>query len=280
MITIHSAEDMQRWALNERSQGHSIGFVPTMGFLHRGHTDLMRAARPRVDRLVASIFVNPAQFNDPSDLDSYPRDEAGDLAQCAEAGCDLVFLPTVEDIYPDGYVTRVEVDRLTDHLCGTTRPGHFDGVSRVVAKLFNLVQPTLSVFGEKDFQQLAVVRRMTRDLNFPVEIMGYPTVREHDGLAMSSRNARLDVGERAQAPEIYRSLQQAKALVEAGERESAVLIAAVRERFATISHQGIDYVEVVGADDLQPLSVLDRPAVLAVAVHFTRSRLIDNIRLG
>jgi len=227
-----------------------------------------------------SIFVNPMQFNNPNDLNSYPIDEEGDLAKIRSVDENaVVFYPPADAIYPPGYSTKVEVEELTNYLCGPTRPGHFTGVATVVAKLFNIVEPDVALFGEKDYQQLAVIRRMTKDLNFSVEIIGVPTYREPDGLAMSSRNARLTDDERTRAVVLSQALFKARNLVAAGEHDAAKLIKMVRDSTDTVPHNGIDYVEIVNANTLQVSTNLSEPAVMALAVQFGASRLIDNVTL-
>jgi pantoate--beta-alanine ligase len=272
---------MQRWALDARDQGHTIAFVPTMGYLHDGHLSLMRIGRARADRLVASVFVNPLQFGEGEDLAVYPRDEDGDLAKCAAEGCNAVFLPQPETMYPPGFQTRLVTGALTTVLCGASRPGHFDGVVSVVLKLFNLVQPHVAVFGSKDFQQLQVIRRMVRDLAVPVEIIGAPIIREQGGLALSSRNAYLSAEERVQALVLNRSLALAERMFVGGERSPDVLMSAVREMIEAQSLADIDYVQLVDAEELRPLhGPIDGPALLALAVRFGRTRLIDNCVLA
>jgi pantoate--beta-alanine ligase len=259
--------------------GRRIAFVPTMGYLHEGHLSLLREGRRRGELLVMSIFVNPTQFGPKEDLSRYPRDEAGDLAKAEACGVDLAFLPTVEAMYPPGAQTFVEVRELGVPLCGRSRPGHFVGVATVVAKLFNLVRPHVALFGQKDYQQLAIIRRMVRDLHFPIEIVGMPIVREPDGLALSSRNAYLSPDERRRALGLSRGLAAARALVERGERQAAAIVAAARgpvEEAAT----RVDYVELVDAETLAGLDRLDRPAVLAIAAFVGATRLIDNGRFG
>lgn len=264
------------WTRQVRGRGESIGFVPTMGFLHEGHLSLMRLARPRVDHLVVSIFVNPTQFAPGEDLDRYPRDTDGDLAKCAALGVDAVFLPTPESMYPGGYQTVVTVPDLTTNLCGRSRPTHFAGVATVVLKLLNLTRPTVAVFGRKDYQQLAVIRRMARDLDLEVEVVGGPIVREDDGIAMSSRNAYLTPEQRAQARRLNQSLTAAEAAVAAGETDPVALIAATQATLSGLSLGEVDYVELVDADSLAPVDSMTAPAVLAVAVRFGGTRLIDN----
>jgi len=248
-----------------------------MGALHAGHISLIEAARRDGTFVVVSIFVNPTQFGPNEDYTRYPRDEAGDLEKCRAAGADLVFIPTAEVMYASDAATTVHVARLTETLCGPCRPGHFDGVATVVTKLFNIVQPDRAYFGQKDAQQLAVIRRMTRDLNFPIEIVGCPTVREPDGLAMSSRNLLLSSDERRRAPALYRALCAARDRILRGERDSQVILAEMHGILATINPTRVDYVSIVDADSLQPVTRIDRPVLIALAVRLGATRLIDNV---
>jgi pantoate--beta-alanine ligase len=269
-----------RTALNvARSHGADIGLVPTMGALHEAHLSLIHTARTVDDVVVVSIFVNPTQFGPDEDLQRYPRDLARDAELCAEAGADLIFWPRVEEMYPQPYSTWVEVKGLTAGLCGRSRPGHFRGVCTVVSKLFNICGPDRAYFGEKDAQQLAVITRMVRDLDFRVQIVPCPTVREADGLAMSSRNARLTPEERAQAPVLYRALSAARERVQGGERETAALESVMRSILAGAPLGEVEYVEIVSADDLAPVVRVAGECLIAVAVRFGDVRLIDNIRV-
>ena len=276
MITIESPAEMAAWSRSARDRGESIAFVPTMGFLHEGHLALMREARERGQHLVTSIFVNPLQFGEGEDLDRYPRDPEGDAAACREARVDVLFSPNRAELYPEGFQTRVQVGRLADGLCGASRPGHFEGVATVVLKLFGLVKPTVAVFGQKDYQQLAVLRAMVRDLDVDVEIISVPTVREADGIAMSSRNAYLDEEQRQQARALVRALDLAELMVREGERGAEEIVSAAADLIQAEPLANIDYVELVDADTLEPMCELERPAVLALAVHFGPTRLIDN----
>jgi len=277
MDLIKDPDSMQAWASAARARGETIAFVPTMGYLHDGHLSLMRIGRAKADRLVASVFVNPLQFGEGDDLDVYPRDEVGDLAKCKAEGCDAVFFPQPDTMYPAGFQTRLVTGGLTTVLCGASRPGHFDGVVTVVLKLFNLVQPHVAIFGSKDFQQLQVIRRMVRDLTVPVEIIGAPIIREEGGLALSSRNVYLAAEERVQALALNRSLNAAAKRFAAGERDPQTLVAGVVGEIAAQPLAEIDYVQLVDAEELTPLyGPVGRAAVLAVAVRFGRTRLIDN----
>lgn len=271
---------MGAWSDQARARGQRIAFVPTMGALHAGHVALLQEGRRRADRLVLSIFVNPTQFGPNEDLDRYPRDLPGDLRQAATAGVDVAFAPDLPAMYPPGHQTTVQVHQLETGMCGASRPGHFVGVATVVCKLFNIVRPHVALFGEKDFQQLAVIRRMVRDLDMPVEVVGWPTVREPDGLAMSSRNKYLSAADRSRALAISQALTAARQRFDdTGERDAATLTAAVRRQLQGAVDR-IDYVELRDAETLAPLTTIAAPAVLAVAVHVGPTRLIDNIRLG
>jgi pantoate--beta-alanine ligase len=262
-----------------RRNGDRIALVPTMGNLHAGHLDLVRRAREQADRTVVSIFVNPLQFGPSEDFGAYPRTLDADRDKLRQAGADLVYAPTVAEVYPDGQErqTRVEVPGISEILCGASRPGHFVGVATVVCKLFNMVQPDLAVFGEKDFQQLLVIRRMTRDLSLPVQIVGAPTVREVDGLAMSSRNGYLNGEERALAPRLYSGLQKAAQSLQRGEAVQRVEADTVRY----LEQAGFrpDYVSVRRADDLEAPGDGDRQLVILAAAHLGPARLIDNLRV-
>lgn len=263
------AEDLRR-------DGRRIAVVPTMGALHDGHVALLRAARGKADVVILTIFVNPTQFGPQEDLSRYPRDEAGDVAKARAAGIDLAFCPDAAAMYPPGSQTFVEVRALQQPLCGASRPGHFAGVATVVTKLFHLTQPHVAVFGEKDYQQLAIIRRMVRDLDLGIEIASVPIVREADGLALSSRNAYLSPAQRRSALSLSAGLAAAQAAFAAGERRAAALVAAARAPIAAAPDTRIDYVELRDADELTPLDEVTRPAVLAIAAFVGTTRLIDN----
>jgi len=280
MKVIKTVAEMSAEATRLRNEGKRISFVPTMGNLHEGHLSLMRMAKPLADVLVVSIFVNPLQFEPGSDFNAYPRTFQEDLEKCEPVGVDIVFAPTESDLYPEGFQTTVEVKELSKGLCGDFRPGHFKGVATVVLKLFNIVRPHVAVFGEKDYQQLCVIRRMVKDLNLDIEIVGHPTVRETDGLAMSSRNQYLSPDERKRAALIYKFLLEAKNLFEHGERRAQRLIATVQNGLARDPRISVEYVSIRDLDTLKPLDTLDRPSVMALAVHIGKTRLIDNIFLG
>jgi pantoate--beta-alanine ligase len=260
-----------------RAGGRSVGFVPTMGFLHEGHVSLMRAARAGTDVVVSSIFVNPLQFAPHEDLDDYPRDLARDAALAAEAGVDLLFVPSVTEMYPQPVQTTVSVAGVSEQLEGTSRPTHFAGVATVVAKLFSIVGPCTAFFGEKDFQQLAVVRRMVADLSMPVDVVGCETIREPDGLARSSRNAYLNAAQRAAAPVVHRALRSGAAAVLAGESDPAEIRALMARIVASEPEGELDYVDVVDAATLTTPTPLAGSLRLLAAARFGRARLIDNL---
>jgi pantoate--beta-alanine ligase len=273
---------MQARADDLRRDGVVIALVPTMGFLHDGHLALLREGRARCDELVLSIFVNPTQFGEGEDLDRYPRDEAGDLDKAQRCGVDTVFAPDAGSMYEPGYQTYVSVRHLSEPLCGARRPGHFDGVASVVTKLLNICKPQVAVFGEKDYQQLAVIRRMVIDLSIDVEVVRYPIVREPDGLALSSRNRYLSDSERASATCLFQGLEAARNLAHTGERDAAKLVTACREVIEREPEARIDYVELRDATTLETVDRLEPGAqvVLALAVFFSDTRLIDNARLS
>lgn len=279
MQTVETIAEVREQVRAWKREGLRVGFVPTMGNLHSGHLALVDAAREHSDRTVASIFVNPTQFGPGEDYESYPRTLKADLAQLEQKGTDLVFAPPVEEMYPGGEpLTWVNVDQLDQHLCGASRPGHFRGVATVVTKLFNIVAPDLAAFGEKDYQQLAIIRRMVRDLCMPVEILGVPTMREADGLAVSSRNGYLSESERSLAPELYRHLQQARDAIQAGERNYSDLGQSVCRSLEELGFT-VDYFEVVNAETLAPAGPDDRRLVIAAAAWLGKPRLIDNLAL-
>lgn len=265
---------VQTEALARRARGERVGFVPTMGFLHRGHTSLFDLARARCDWLVASIYVNPLQFGPGEDLDRYPRDPEGDAEKCRAHGVDLLFMPPA--LYEPDHSTTVSVAALTDGLCGADRPTHFDGVTTVVARLFGLVQPSVAVFGEKDYQQLATIRRMARDLALPIDIVGAPLVRDDDGVALSSRNAYLSADDRARARTLHRALFALQAQVARGVRSAPALLQQAR---GLLDADAVDYLEVRDAADLAPVAVIERPARAFVAARYGGTRLIDNVAL-
>jgi pantoate--beta-alanine ligase len=259
-----------------RRAGKRIGFVPTMGYLHEGHRALMRQARAECGYVVVSIFVNPTQFGPNEDFDRYPRDLERDMALCHSVPVDAIFHPSVTEMYPPGSLTSVQVSGITDTLCGASRPGHFEGVATVVTKLFHIVQPDIAYFGQKDAQQVAVIRRLARDLNMDLEIRPVPTVRESDGLAMSSRNVYLSPAERQGALVLSRSLKLAQERVAAGERDLAALRREMEAAIAAEPLANIDYVSIVDYDTLRPVERLETKALAALAVRFGKTRLIDN----
>ena len=275
---IKSPAEMSAWSEAARARGERIAFVPTMGALHAGHVSLLTAAKKRADLVVLSIFVNPTQFGPNEDLARYPRSLVGDLAKAEGAGTAVAFVPEAKDMYPKGAQTFIEVREVSQGLCGERRPGHFVGVATVVAKLFNIVRPHVALFGEKDFQQLAVIRRMVADLNMSVEIVGQPTVREPDGLAMSSRNAYLTPPDRSRALAISKGLSEARQRYAAGQRNAEALVQAALDIIQP-SVDRIDYVEIRDADTLAPVGNIDRPAVILAAVYVGTTRLIDNLEL-
>jgi len=277
METITDITEMQSRCLEARAAGRKIAFVPTMGFLHEGHLSLLREGRRRAELLVLSVFVNPTQFGQGEDLGSYPRDFDRDRAMAAACDVDLIFYPDAAAIYPHDYATYVSVaGPLTTTLEGACRPGHFRGVTTVVAKLLNIVLPHVALFGRKDFQQLAVIRRMTADLNLPVEIVGMPIVREDDGLAMSSRNVYLSGEERQQAVALVATLRRSVELVRNGESDASTILDAAFERLSVEPDLQIDYVKICHAQTLEDAAVVDRQSVMLLAAKVGKTRLIDN----
>jgi pantoate--beta-alanine ligase len=275
---ITDTAQMQRRAVKERREARCIALVPTMGALHEGHCSLIRIARERSDVVITSVFVNPTQFGEGEDFARYPRDLERDVARAGEAGTDIVFAPSHEAMYPRGYVTAVAVENIAEVLEGAVRPGHFRGVATVVAKLLNLTLPECAVFGQKDAQQVAVIRRMVRDLNFGVEIVVGPTVREADGLAMSSRNVYLTPQQRREAPVLYRSLQEGAAMIRAGERDPEKVRRTVRQAIASGSSSLVQYVSLADEGSLEECRVLSpgERVLLSLAARFGETRLIDN----
>ena len=270
---------MQQLSQDWRQRGDRLVLVPTMGYFHAGHLSLMEYGRTQGDRLVVSIFVNPTQFGPQEDLARYPRDLARDCEMAAGVGVDLIFAPTAAEMYPAGYQTFVEVTEVTRGLCGTSRPTHFRGVATVVLKLFNLVQPHLAVFGEKDYQQLITIKRLVADLNVPVTVVGRPLVREADGLALSSRNVYLTPAERRAALKLSQALFQARELAARGERSRPHLFAAIEPLLQSEPLISLDYLALVDVDTLAEVSVISHQARLAVAAYVGQTRLIDNILL-
>ncbi len=272
-------DEMRSASRAARHDGKRLGFVPTMGALHEGHLSLVRAAKAACDVVVASIFVNPTQFGPNEDLAEYPRSFDRDRELLEKEGVDVLFAPSVEEMYPAGAVTWVTVEELSGKLDGASRPGHFRGVTTVVSKLFHVVEPDVAFFGQKDAAQVAIIRRMVRDLKLPVEIAVCPIVRESDGLAMSSRNTYLDPQQRKQALVLHRSLMHVKKLVDEGERKAAKLIAAAREEFGREPAVRLDYFEIVDAESLDPVEDVSKGGLVAVAAYVGPTRLIDNLVL-
>ncbi len=279
METIAHPRAMQAWADRTRAARRRIGLVPTMGYLHDGHLSLVREAQRRAEQCVVSVFVNPLQFGPNEDLDRYPRDLERDAALLRAAGVDVLYLPSAAAMYPEGFQTQVTVAEVTKGLCGRSRPGHFPGVTTVVTKLFNAVKPHVAVFGEKDYQQLATIRRMVVDLDLDVEIVGGPIVRELDGVAMSSRNKNLNAAERRAAGCLARALVVASESVAAGERNGAAIADKVRSVIGGEPLARVDYVELVDAATLQPVANIAQPTLLAIAAFIGGTRLIDNVVL-
>lgn len=279
MPIARTVRDLRAAVAGWRRAGDRIALVTTMGALHAGHLALVEEARRRGDRAIATIFVNPLQFGANEDLDRYPRQEAADAVALAGIGCDLLFAPPADEMYPAGFATQISIAGITEDLDGAARPGHFDGVATVVAKLLNQVQADVAIFGEKDYQQLLTIRRLARDLDIPTEIVGHPTVREADGLALSSRNVYLSADERARAIELPRAMQAAAGAIRQGQDVEAALLAAT-QRLLGAGFAAVDYVELRDAETLAPLSQLDRPARLLAAARMGGTRLIDNIAVN
>ncbi len=263
-----------------RCEARTIAFVPTMGYLHEGHLSLMRLGREQADILVVSIYVNPAQFAPGEDFEAYPRDMQRDLDLATSVGTDIVFTPDDDMMYAEGFQTYVHPERLGKGLCGISRPIFFRGVATVVTKLFNIVRPDIAIFGEKDYQQLVIIRRLVADFNFGIEIVAGPTVREADGLAMSSRNAYLHDDQRRAALSLSQALQQSQALVNSGERDAGKIIAAATRHITSFDQTTVDYIVIVDPETLEDLTLVDRPARMALAVKVGSTRLIDNMVLG
>ena len=276
MQTIHSPALMQAAVMALRQSRATIGFVPTMGSLHLGHIKLIEEARRRCDVLIVSIFVNPRQFDRQADLQAYPRQLEADEMKCSAVGVDIIFAPSVEQMYPPGFDSSVEVDQLSRGQCGASRPGHFKGMLTVVTKLFNITRPHFAIFGEKDFQQLQLVRRMVLDLCTPIEILAMPVLREPDGLAMSSRNQRLNDDERAQATGLFRAIEAAQKLVERGEKKSSALLAAARAELQARPLLREDYVQIVDPHSLKQVDMIEQQARIMIAANLGQVRLIDN----
>ena len=277
MEVVRDIEGMRDLVERTRAAGRLVGLVPTMGFFHEGHLELMRRARTECGVVVVTLFVNPTQFGPSEDYDAYPRDFERDSALAEAVGVDYLFSPEAGEMYPEGFQTTVSVKELSEVMCGEDRPGHFDGVATVVAKLFNIIPAHRAYFGQKDAQQLLVIRRMARDLNFPIEIIAVPTVREEDGLAMSSRNSYLSPEERLAATVLYRSLEAAASLIESGENSTGVIREEMEQVISTEPLVNLEYVTICDNIYLQPLSELSGEVLLALAARVGRARLIDNI---
>lgn len=280
MEVIETIDAMWKRSEQLRLAGKTIALVPTMGFFHEGHLELMRVGKRISDILVISIFVNPTQFGPAEDYEGYPRDMEGDLAQAKEVGVDLVFSPSAEEMYPDGFQATVSLERVTKHLCGLSRPGHFDGVITVVAKLFNITKPHLAIFGKKDYQQLTVITRMVKDLDMDIRIVGVPTVREPDGLAMSSRNSYLTSEERKSALCLKKSLDLANDMFKQGERDTDTIKAAIENLILGHPHTEIDYVSLCNPATLEDVDKIEGEVLVALAVKVGKARLIDNALIG
>lgn len=276
MDICYTIKDVREHVNAWKREGLTVGFVPTMGYLHEGHKSLMEAARANNDRVVVSVFVNPMQFGPNEDLESYPRDFEKDCALCESVGVDLIFRPEPEEMYADGFCSYVDMNGLTTELCGKSRPIHFRGVQTVVLKLFNIVKPDTAYFGQKDAQQLAVIKRMVKDLNVDTEIVGCPIVREADGLAKSSRNTYLNPDERKAALILSRSLKLGRELIENGETDSKAVIKAITDSINTEPLAKIDYVDVVDFDTITPVDKIGKSVLVAIAVYIGKTRLIDN----
>jgi pantoate--beta-alanine ligase len=276
MDIVHTIDEVRERVSTAKRAEKRVGFVPTMGYLHEGHLSLVKVSRQYSDYQVMSIFVNRIQFNDKTDFESYPVDLERDFALAEEVGIDLMFVPDEGEIYRD-HLTYVDVEKITEHLCGGTRPGHFKGVFTVVSKLFNIVLPDISVFGQKDIQQAIAIEKMTRDLNFPVKIILGQTIREEDGLAMSSRNKHLNPEDRKNAVSIYRSLEKAEKLIQSGEDKRKIILKTMKETIEGGHPSRIDYISLVNYHNLQPIEELSDKSVIAVAAFYGETRLIDNM---
>lgn len=279
MKIVSTIKEVREYVNTWKKEGNTVGFVPTMGYLHEGHMSLVNAAGEN-DKVVVSIFVNPMQFGPNEDLASYPRDLERDAKMCEEHGVDLIFHPTPEEMYEDNFYSYVDMNTLTEELCGLTRPVHFRGVCTVVTKLFNIVLPDKAYFGQKDAQQLAVIKRMVKDLNMPLEIIGCPIVREADGLAKSSRNTYLSEKERKAALVLSRSIFLGKEMAEQGEADAAKIVAAMTEEISKEPLAKIDYVKAVSMDNMQQIKTMEGSVLIAIAVYIGKTRLIDNFMIG
>jgi len=277
MVVVERIQEMKDIVKRLKKEGKSIGFVPTMGYLHEGHLSLVRLSKQQNDITIMSIFVNPIQFGPNEDYERYPRDFERDKTLAGKEGVDYIFYPSVEEMYPEDFKTVVSVKKITEMMCGKSRPGHFDGVATVVLKLFNIVNPDRAYFGQKDAQQLAVIKQMVKDLNLDVEIVPCPIVREQYGLAMSSRNVYLSEEERKSATVLYRALNLAKEMIEKGEKEVSVIKKAMEEMILREKYTKIDYIEFVNSDNFEVISKVEGKVLIALAVFVGKARLIDNI---
>ncbi len=280
MKTIELIREMQKYSDVLRSEGKKIAFVPTMGYFHEGHIELMRQAKRMADCVVVSVYVNPTQFGPKEDLSRYPRDFERDSKMAEEAGVDVIFYPSNKEMYPEGYQTYVNVEKVTNNLCGLSRPGHFRGVTTVCAKLFNIVKPHIAVFGQKDYQQYVTIKRMVTDLNMDLEIIGLPTVREADGLAMSSRNVYLKDNERPSALSLIASLSLAQKLYDQGERSAAKIISEARQLIQSAPYTDIDYIKICDTETMKDIEIIEKSALIALAVKVSQTRIIDNHVFG
>lgn len=276
MKVVHKISEVREIVNGWKKEGLSVGLVPTMGYLHEGHQSLIKKAVEQNDRVVVSVFVNPIQFGENEDLDSYPRDLEKDTKLCEETGADLIFNPTPEEMYPEGFCSYVDMNGLTKELCGKSRPIHFRGVMTVVSKLFNIVTPNKAYFGMKDAQQLLIIKRMVKDLSFGIEIVGCPIVREEDGLAKSSRNTYLSEDERKAALILYKTINLGKKILEDGERDSSVLLSKMKENINKEPLAKIDYVEAVDIERIEKVDKIEGTVLVAMAVYIGKTRLIDN----
>lgn len=277
MKIIRSVKEMQETAFCLMKASKSVGFIPTMGFFHEGHMALMRQAKKENDIVISSIFVNPLQFGPNEDYEQYPRDEDADTAQAEAEGVDILFIPDVQDMYPNKMVINLDITDRVNVLCGRSRPGHFQGVVTVLTKLFHIIQPTRTYFGRKDAQQVAVVNALIEDLNFPIELIALPTIREDDGLAKSSRNVNLQEEERVEAPWIQKALEEGRQLVVDGEKNPDIVVKEVYDSIKTHTSGRIDYVELLSYPDLKQVTSIEQQVILAAAVYFKGARLIDNL---
>lgn len=277
MRVVKKIKEMQKIADRLRKEGKIIGFVPTMGYLHEGHLSLVRIAKRKSNVCVVSIFVNPLQFGPKEDYHTYPRDFKRDKKLLTDLGVDILFYPSEKEIYPEPCLTSVQVKKLSEGLCGRVRPGHFEGVATIVTKLFNIVKPHIAVFGQKDYQQAIIIKKMVKDLNFDIKIVVAPTIREKDGLACSSRNIYLNEKERKEAPVLYQSLRLAKKMIKEGERNPERIIKEMKKFITTKSSGKIDYIEIVDAKTLEPVKKISGKVCIALAVFFGKARLIDNL---